>query len=197
MAPVWVVVAVLPLLSLADELLLPTNSSAGLLEEEVVVEEEPLRDEEHPLVTLLETSPHAMSLLIKPWNYHPDTMVRLLYERVSKQKRPIMAHLDDPVIVYIPLIRRAQSYSLAELPMGKYIVCGEAMLHAEAYQTSCFETIIQRLDTNSLQSGVRVLIILSLGLVAAVIVYAIIYRVIKLRTLRKNKALATETVARA
>ena len=33
--------------------------------------------------------------------------VRLLYERVSnsKQKRPIMAHLDDPVIVYIPLIR--------------------------------------------------------------------------------------------
>jgi len=90
--------------------------------------------------------------------------------------------------------RRAQSYSLAELPMGKYIVCGEAMLHAEVYQTSCFETIIQRLDTNSLQSGVRVLIILSLGLVAAVIVYAIIYRVIKLRTLRKNKALAAETV---
>jgi len=44
---------------------------------------------------------------------------------------------------------------------------------------------------------VRVLIILSMGLVAAVIVYAIIYRVIKLRTLRKNKALAAETVVRA
>ena len=84
------------------------------------------------------------------FNYD-DLQVRLLYERVSKQKRPIMAHLDDPVIVYIPLIRlimvimmakmemvmmlimvvmniisifhlflrRAQSYSLAELPMGK------------------------------------------------------------------------------
>ena len=35
-----------------------------------------VRDETHPLVTLLETTPHAMSLLIKPWNYHPDTMVR-------------------------------------------------------------------------------------------------------------------------
>ena len=41
--------------------------------EEVVVG---VRDETHPLVTLLETTPHAMSLLIKPWNYHPDTMVR-------------------------------------------------------------------------------------------------------------------------
>merc|ERR1719397_1626228 len=81
----------------------PANTT---LAEEVMVG---VRDERHPLVTLLETTPHAMSLLIKPWNYHPDTMVRLLYERVSKQKRPIMAHLDDPVIVYIPLIRRAQS----------------------------------------------------------------------------------------
>ena len=36
---------------------------------------------------------------------YDDLQVRLLYERVSKQKRPIMAHLDDPVIVYIPLIR--------------------------------------------------------------------------------------------
>jgi len=195
MAPLWAVVALLPLLSLAEELLLPTNSSAGLLGEEVVLEEVHLRDEEHPLVTLLETSPHAMSLLIKPLNYHPDTMVRLLYERVSKQKRPIMQHLDDPVIVYIPLIRTAQSYSLSELPMGKYIVCGEAMLQGEVYQTSCFEVIIQRLDTNSLQSGVRVLIILSMALVAAVIVYAIIYRIIKLRTLRKAKLLASSSTS--
>jgi len=156
---------------------------------------QPVRDETHPLVTLLETAPHSLSLLIRPRNYHPDTMVRLLYERVSnsRQKRPIMQHLDDPVIVYIPLVRQAQSYSLQELPMGKYIVCGEAMLQAEVYQTSCFETIIQRLDTNKLQFGVRILIILSIVLVAAVIVYAVIYRVIKVRTLRKNKELSSTT----
>ena len=45
----------------------------GTLAEEVMAG---VRDETHPLVTLLETTPHAMSLLIKPWNYHPDTMVR-------------------------------------------------------------------------------------------------------------------------
>ena len=48
-------------------------ANATALAEEVVVG---VRDETHPLVTLLETTPHAMSLLIKPWNYHPDTMVR-------------------------------------------------------------------------------------------------------------------------
>lgn len=177
------VLAALALPGLAREE--PANSTQAEGEGEHAV-----RDEAHPLVTLQETAPHSMSLLIRPWNYHPDTMVRLLYERVSKQKRPIMRHLDDPVIVYIPLIRRTQSYSLSDLPMGKYIVCGEAMLRAEVYQTSCFETVIQRLETGALQSGVRVLIILSLALVAAVIVYAVIYRVLKLRTVRKAKALA-------
>ena len=36
---------------------------------------QPVRDETHPLVTLLETAPHSLSLLIRPRNYHPDTMV--------------------------------------------------------------------------------------------------------------------------
>ena len=90
-----------------------------------------------------------MSLMVKPKDYKPDAMVRLLYERVPAHRQPIMQHLDDPVIEYVPLTRRVQSHDLTELPMGKYIVCGEAMLHGEVYQASCFETRIERLDNNS------------------------------------------------
>ena len=107
------------------------------------------RDENHPMMKVMETAPHSMSLMIKPRDYKPDTMIRLLYERVPLNKGPFLLHLDDPVIEFIPLIRRAQSYTLSELPMGKYIVCGEAMVMGEVYQSSCFETRIERLDNNS------------------------------------------------
>jgi hypothetical protein len=61
-----------------------------------------------------------------------------------------MAHLDDPVHEYIPLIRTSQTYMLMDLPKGKYIVCGEAMDHiGKVYQDSCFETRIRREETNS------------------------------------------------
>ena len=61
-----------------------------------------------------------------------------------------MAHLDSPVLEYIPLIRTSQTYMLRDLPKGKYIVCGEAMHKGgEVYQESCFETQIMRQDTNS------------------------------------------------
>ena len=57
-----------------------------------------------------------------------------------------MAHLDDPVLEYIPLIRTSQTYMLTDLPKGKYIVCGEAMdQEGEVYQESCFETRIRKL----------------------------------------------------
>ena len=100
------------------------------------------------MLKVMETAPHSMSLMIKPRDYKPDTMIRLLYERVPLDKEPFMLHLDDPVIVFIPLMRRAQSYTLSELPMGKYIVCGEAMAMGEVYQASCFQTRIGRLNNN-------------------------------------------------
>ena len=90
-----------------------------------------------------------MSLMVKPKVYKPNSMLRLLYERVPHHRQPIMQHLDDPVIEYIPLTRRVQNHRLTELPMGKYIVCGEAMVLGEVYQASCFETRIERMDNNS------------------------------------------------
>ena len=80
------------------------------------------RDENHPLLTVVDTRPHSMTLLIKTL---------------------------DPVIEVIPLMRRVETHTLAELPMGKYIVCGEAMVMGEVYQASCFQTNIERLDNNS------------------------------------------------
>ena len=85
------------------------------------------RDENHPLLTVVDTRPHSMTLLIKTLDYKANTMIRLLYERVPVNKGPFMLHLDDPVIEVIPLMRRVETHTLAELPMGKYIVCGEAM----------------------------------------------------------------------
>ena len=128
------------------------NSTQGLsnalpIQENII--KNSTRDENHPMLKVLETAPHSMSLMIKPRDYKLDTMIRLLYERVPLDKGPFMLHLDDPVIEFIPLIRRAQSYTLSELPMGKYIVCGEAMVMGEVYQASCFETRIERLDNNS------------------------------------------------
>ena len=107
------------------------------------------RDENHPMLTVMKTVPHSMSLMIKPRDYKPDTMIRLLYERVPVNKGPFMLHLDDPVIEVIPLMRRVETHTLAELPMGKYIVCGEAMVMGEVYQASCFQTNIERLDNDS------------------------------------------------
>merc|ERR1712106_1061378 len=116
-------------------------------------------------------------------DYKPDTMTRLLYERVPLNKGPFLLHLDDPVIEFIPLIRRAQSYTLSELPIGKYIVCGEAMVMGEVYQSSCFETRIERLDNNTLQFGVKVIIVFA---ILVVVIYAIMYQMWK--TCKRSKS---------
>ena len=65
-----------------------------------------------------------------------------------------MHHLDDPVVVIFPLkSETGMTHELRDLPMGKYVVCGEAMVsigtELQKYQSSCFETIIERLDPES------------------------------------------------
>jgi len=89
-----------------------------------------------------------MRIQIKPYIFYPDTMIRLLYERVPKNKQPHMQHLDDPVIEYIPLSRQYQDYDIENLPMGKYIVCGEAQNNGSVTQANCFQTLVDRLDNN-------------------------------------------------
>ena len=82
--------------------------------------------------------------------YEPECC-RLLYERVPVRKSAemMLLHLDDPVTEFLPLRGATRRHELTELPMGKYIVCGEAMTGGSVYQTSCFETRIERLDSDS------------------------------------------------
>ena len=75
--------------------------------------------------------------------------VRLMYERVPRDKPALQQHLDDPVIEYVHVYRVEQEHYLTDLPMGKYIVCGEAQINGEVFQSNCFETSINRLDNNS------------------------------------------------
>ena len=44
-----------------------------------------------------------------------------------------------------------------DLPMGKYIVCGEAHKEGHVVQANCFETVIDRLDNNSEKITVMIL----------------------------------------
>jgi len=137
-----------------------------------------------PLLSIVEQEPHSMTIRIKPREVMPDTMVRLSYERVPAHRKPCMAHLDDPVLEYIPLIRNSQTHIIRDLPKGKYIVCGEAMDQSgEVYQDSCFETRIKRQNVKGLQTGVQALILIALVVVVSVIVYAVLFQICK-RTCR-------------
>ena len=49
----------------------------------------------------------------------------------------------------VSLLQPQQQHRLADLPVGKYIVCGEARRNGRLIQSSCFETIIEKLDNNS------------------------------------------------
>jgi len=143
--------------------------------------EERRQAHEFPLVSLVENNPNSMTVMVSPKNFKPDTMIRLLYERVPTHRQPFVQHLDDPVIEYYPMIRDAQTYILSELPRGKYIVCGEAMDRNEStiIQASCFEANINRRNDNSLQNGVKAMIVIAFVVVAMVVVYAILYQVYK------------------
>jgi len=132
---------------------------------------------EDPLIMLMKIEPHALDLLVRPRIFVPGTMVRLMYERVPRNRPPLLQHLEDPVIEYVPLHWPAQHHRLQDLPMGKYIVCGEAHKEGHVVQANCFETVIDRLDNNMLPGGVVGVICVAIISIFLVIVYAIYYRV--------------------
>ena len=70
--------------------------------------------------------------------------VHLQYERVPLHRQPHKQHLANPVEEYIPIIRTSQTFTITDLPRGKYIVCGEAMdKMGRVYQESCLESSIR------------------------------------------------------
>lgn len=145
------------------------------------------QDNEHPLITLMDIQPHSMKIQIKPKEFQTKLMIRLLYERVPRNKPPHMRHLDDPVIEYIPIYKPSQEYGLDNLPMGKYIVCAEAQIDGQVIQTNCFETLVDRLDNNMLQSGVIAVIAIAIAVVVSAILYAVYFKISHLRKTKKDR----------
>ena len=83
--------------------------------------------------------------------------VRLMYERVPLSKAAIPQHLNDPVIEYVPIYRREQEHRLYNLPVGKYIVCGEAMSDGNVFQANCVEALIRKQGNRSNKKNVGLL----------------------------------------
>jgi len=147
------------------------------------------QDNEHPLISLMDIKPHSMQIMIKPRDFQPRIMVRILYERVRISKTAHLHHLDDPVTEVIPLYKDKQYFEIENLPKGKYIVCGEARIAGslDPFQTNCFETLVDRLDNNRLQPGVIVLTSISILIVVGAILYAVFYNAHNKAKLRKSK----------
>ena len=74
--------------------------------------------------------------------------VQLQYERVRQTRPPLLHHLDNPVKEIVNLYKEYQEHELSNLPVGKYIVCGDAQIHGQVFQKNCFQTTINKLDNN-------------------------------------------------
>eukprot|EP00092_Neocalanus_flemingeri_P013347 GFUD01014391.1.p1 GENE.GFUD01014391.1~~GFUD01014391.1.p1 ORF type:complete len:795 (-),score=178.71 GFUD01014391.1:57-2441(-) len=148
-----------------------------------------VKDVAHPLLTLMKIKPHSMKLLIKPSKFYPNTKVRLMYERVRRTRPPLLHHLDNPVKEIVNLYKEYQEHELSNLPIGKYIVCGDAQINGQVFQTNCFETVIDKLDNNQLQVGVIAVIAVALLIVFAVVVYAVFHKTVLSKRKRKEREL--------
>jgi len=141
--------------------------------------EAPRNDFERPLISIHKIDPYSVTVTVRPKTYESKTMqVRLMYERVPLSKAAIPQHLNDPVIEYVPIYRREQEHRLYNLPVGKYIVCGEAMSDGNVFQANCVEALIRKQGNRMLQGGVICVIAIAMLIVFSVIVYAIYHRLV-------------------
>ena len=74
--------------------------------------------------------------------------IQLQYERVRHTHPPTLCHLDNPVREIITLYKEDQEHELSNLPVGKYIVCGEAKFGDRILETNCFQTTVEKGDDN-------------------------------------------------
>eukprot|EP00090_Calanus_glacialis_P039325 TRINITY_DN68468_c0_g1_i1.p1 TRINITY_DN68468_c0_g1~~TRINITY_DN68468_c0_g1_i1.p1 ORF type:complete len:385 (-),score=80.79 TRINITY_DN68468_c0_g1_i1:51-1205(-) len=148
--------------------------------------EVPSKDIELPLITVSKIDPFSITVLVKPKTFGIYTMVRLMYERVPVSKPALLQNLDDPVIDYVPMYRGEQEHRLYNLPVGKYIICGEAFAKGTVFQANCVEARVQKHSTKQLQGGVLCVVAIALLVVFVVIVYAIYHRVVIYKLEKKN-----------
>ena len=105
----------------------------------------------------------------------------------------------------VHLSTASQHHSLYNLPVGDYIVCGEAHSRGRVVQSNCFQTVIERLDSTSecnlaytsvsnpspcvavLQSGVIAIIAVAALLVAATVGFAVWHRLVLAKRLKKER----------
>jgi len=131
-----------------------------------------------PLIAISRTDPFSVTLAVRPYSYDAYTMVRLMYERVPLSKPALPQNLDDPVIEYVPMYRGEQEHRLYNLPVGKYIICGEAFSKGTVFQANCLEARVKKNSTKELPGGVVGIIAIALLIVMVVIIYAIYHRLV-------------------
>merc|ERR1719348_2795574 len=168
------------------------NSQNNSIEESEIHDED--NDWMHPLISLTAIKPNSMRLVITPKKekYSKDSMVRLMYKRVPQNKPALMEHLDDPIIEYIQLYRLDQEHFLTNLPMGKYIVCADYKVHDVVVQHNCFESIVNRPDTNVLQGGVVAIIALAILTLVSCLGYAIYHQCLKMKEPEDEETMSTK-----
>ena len=121
--------------------------------------------------------------------------MRVLYERVPHSYTPDIGRLDSPSELYIQVYNTSQpvKYTITDLPKGKYIMCAQIWQDRQVQREECIDFIIERSVNHSeyrghftriskriklileLQTGVVVLISVSIAFVITVVFYSVVH----------------------